>query len=169
MRHNRISGLLRRVLHAWSGDAWLTDVKPSSEEVTHATHAEEPWSSLDAKIKAEASNGTQIVANADFYTVVAPDQDNDIAVAFQFQNNTGRTLTLNDGTKIANGEYVYYSVKLNKKDDKDVFAAATTTILNARITDWGNGTPTPPTTTDVVIGVEFDVNWTAGLSYDLDI
>ena len=154
---------------AWSGDAWLTDVKPSSEEVTHATHAEEPWSSLDAKIKAEANSGTQIVANADFYTVVAPDQDNDIAVAFQFQNNTGRTLTLNDGTKIADGDYVYYSVKLNKKDGKDVFAAATTTILNARITDWGNGTPTPPTTTDVVIGVEFDVNWTAGLSYDLDI
>ena len=90
-------------------------------------------------------------------------------VSFQFQNNTGRTLTLDDGNTVASGAYAYYSVKLNKKESKDIFAAATTTVLNARITDWGKGSVVPPTTTDVVIGVEFDVEWAAGLSYDFEI
>lgn len=153
----------------WSGEAWLTDVSPSSGSVTGATHAEGEWSSLAEKIKAVENGATQKVDNADFYTVVAPDKASKIAVSFQFQNNTGYALNLKNGKKVANGDYVYYSVELNQKENKDVFAAATTTILNARITDWGNGTPTPPTSTDLIIGVEFDVNWIAGLSYDFEI
>lgn len=154
---------------AWSGDAWLTDVAPSSATVTRATFADGAWADVTGKIAAVETDGTQVVAGADFYTVVAPDADELITVSFQFQNNTGRTLTLNSGVQVADGAYAYYSVKLNEKDGKDVFSAATTTILNARITDWGNGTPTPPLTADVVIGVEFDVNWAAGLSYEFDI
>ena len=68
--------------------------------------------------------------------MVAPDKASKIAVSFQFQNNTGYALNLKNGKKVANGDYVYYSVELNQKENKDVFAAATTTILNARITDW---------------------------------
>ncbi len=154
---------------AWTGNAWLTDVAPSSATVTHATFADGAWADVTGKIAAVEDGETQKVDGADFYTVVAPDADDNITVSFQFQNNTGRTLTLNSGAQVADGAYAYYSVKLNKKESKDVFAAFTTTILNARITDWGNGTPTPPLTTDVVIGVEFDVNWAAGLSYEFDI
>ena len=155
---------------AWSGDAWLADVAPASASVTRATLANGAWNEVTGKINAVEDNGTTVkVDGADFYTVVAPDKDDDIVVSFQFQNNTERTLTLNDGTQIADGAFTYYSVKLNKKEGKDVFAAATTTVLNARITDWGNGTKTPPTTTDVVIGVEFDVNWAEGLYYEQDI
>lgn len=153
----------------WSGDAWLADAAPSSESVDRATHAEEAWENVTGKIASVADGETQKVDGADFYTVVAPDADDNIVVSFQFQNNTGRTLTLSNGTSVENEKYAYYSVKLNKKDAKNVFTAATTTILNARITDWGNGTPTPPTTTDLVIGVEFDVTWEKGLSYDFEI
>ena len=124
---------------------------------------------MPEKIKVVTNDGTYKVDGADFYTVVAPDADGEIAVSFQFQNNTGRKLTMHNGDIVENGDYAYYSVKLNKKNDQNVFTAATTTILNARITDWGNGTKIPPTTTDLVIGVEFEVNWAEGLSYDFEI
>ena len=52
----------------WSGEAWLTDVSPSSGSVTGATHAEGEWSSLAEKIKAVENGATQKVDNADFYT-----------------------------------------------------------------------------------------------------
>lgn len=153
----------------WSGDAWLADAAPSSESVDRATHADGEWETMPEKIKVVTNDGTYKVDGADFYTVVAPDADGEIAVSFQFQNNTGRKLTMHNGDIVENGDYAYYSVKLNKKNDQNVFTAATTTILNARITDWGNGTKIPPTTTDLVIGVEFEVNWAEGLSYDFEI
>ena len=152
----------------WSNPTWLLDTPHTATTATRNTDA---WEDNAAKIKTETvETGTGVkVDNADFYTVVAPDDADGIVVSFQFQNNTGRVLTLDDGNTVANGAYAYYSVKLNQKDSKDIFAAATTTVLNARITDWGKGTVVPPTTTDVVIGVEFDVAWAAGLSYDFEI
>ena len=152
----------------WSNPTWLLDTPHTATTATRNTDA---WENNAAKIKTETvETGTGVkVDNADFYTVVAPDNADGIVVSFQFQNNTGRVLTLDDGKTVANGAYAYYSVKLNKKESKDIFAAATTTVLNARITDWSKGTVVPPTTTDVVIGVEFDVAWAAGLSYDFEI
>ena len=152
----------------WSNPTWLLDTPHIATTATRNTDA---WADNAAKIKTETvETGTGVkVDNADFYTVVAPDDADGIVVSFQFQNNTGRLLTLDDGSTVADGAYTYYSVKLNQKDSKDIFAAATTTVLNARITDWSKGTVVPPTTTDVVIGVEFDVDWAAGLSYDFEI
>lgn len=152
----------------WSNPTWLLDTPIAA--VTKATRNQDAWEANTAKIKTETVDGTGVkVDNADFYTVVAPDDADGIVVSFQFQNNTGRTLTLDNGNTVSNGAYAYYSVKLNQKESKNIFAAATTTVLNARITDWGKGTVVPPTTTDVVIGVEFDVAWAAGLSYDFEI
>lgn len=152
----------------WSKPTWLLDTPVDGVEI--ATRNDEAWEGNVSKIKTEEVEGTGVkVYGADFYTVVAPDGADGIVVSFQFQNNTGRTLTLDDGNTVASGAYAYYSVKLNKKESKDIFAAATTTVLNARITDWGKGSVVPPTTTDVVIGVEFDVEWAAGLSYDFEI
>lgn len=152
----------------WSSPTWLLDTPHTA---TKATRNMDAWADNAAKIKTETvTTGTGVkVDNADFYTVVAPDDADGIVVSFQFQNNTGRVLTLDDGGTVDNGAYAYYSVKLNQKEGKNIFAVATTTVLNARITDWGKGTVVPPTTTDVVIGVEFDVAWAAGLSYDFEI
>ena len=152
----------------WSNPTWLLDTPIAA--VTKATRNQDAWEANTAKIKTETVDGTGVkVDNADFYTVVAPDDADGIVVSSQFQNNTGRTLTLDNGNTVSNGAYAYYSVKLNQKESKNIVAAATTTVLTARITDWGKGTVVPPTTTDVVIGVEFDVAWAAGLSYDFEI
>lgn len=109
------------------------------------------------------------VTGANFYTVVAPENEANIVVSFRFQNNTGRTLTLQTGESVADKGFVYYSVKLAKDNTRQIFEAAYTTLLNANITDWGKGTITPPEKTDVFIGVEFETEWSKGIAYDLDI
>ena len=113
------------------------------------------------------------VIGANFYTVVAPENEENIVVSFRFQNNTGRTLTLQTKETVANKGFVYYSVKLAKdykgNTERQIFEAAYTTLLNANITDWGKGTITPPEKTDVFIGVEFETEWSKGIAYDLDI
>lgn len=109
------------------------------------------------------------VIGANFYTVVAPENEANIVVSFRFQNNTGRTLTLQTGESVADKGFVYYSVKLAKDNTRQIFEAAYTTLLNANITDWGKGTITPPEKTDVFIGVEFETEWSKGIAYDLDI
>lgn len=108
------------------------------------------------------------VKSANTYTIVAR-EDKDVLVTFQVQNTTGYTLNLTDGNKVNDGGYVYYTVKLTKPSDKNVFDWATTTLLNANITNWGNGTTTPPEKTDVFIGIGFDMSWKAGLIYNQDI
>lgn len=113
------------------------------------------------------------VVDANFYTVVTPENEANIVVSFRFQNNTGRTLTLQTGETVADKGFVYYSVKLakdyNGNTERQIFEAAYTTLLNANITDWSKGTITPPEKTDVFIGVEFETEWSKGLAYDLDI
>lgn len=109
------------------------------------------------------------VIGANFYTVVAPENEANIVVSFRFQNNTRRTLTLQTGESVADKGFVYYSVKLAKDNTRQIFEAAYTTLLNANITDWGKGTITPPEKTDVFIGVEFETEWSKGIAYDLDI
>lgn len=113
------------------------------------------------------------VIGANFYTVVAPENEENIVVSFRFQNNTGRTLTLQTKETVADKGFVYYSVKLAKdykgNTERQIFEAAYTTLLNANITDWGKGTITPPEKTDVFIGVEFETEWSKGIAYDLDI
>lgn len=109
------------------------------------------------------------VIGANFYTVVAPENEANIVVSFRFQNNTGRTLTLQTEESVADKGFVYYSVKLAKDNTRQIFEAAYTTLLNANITDWGKGTITPPEKTDVFIGVEFETEWSKGIAYDLDI
>lgn len=109
------------------------------------------------------------VIGANFYTVVAPENEANIVVSFRFQNSTGRTLTLQTGESVADKGFVYYSVKLAKDNTRQIFEAAYTTLLNANITDWGKGTITPPEKTDVFIGVEFETEWSKGIAYDLDI
>ena len=113
------------------------------------------------------------VVDANFYTVVAPENEANIVVSFRFQNNTGRTLTLQTGETVADKGFVYYSVKLakdyNGNTERQIFEAAYTTLLNANITDWSKGTITPPEKTDVFIGVEFETEWSKGRAYALDI
>lgn len=117
-----------------------------------------------------ATDGNAVVENANIYAIVTPEENEGIHVSFQFQNNTGKYLFLEKGGVIAPDGYVYYSTSLSKNGtDLKVFDADYTTLLNANIINWSNGTPYLPVATDVQIGVEIDVQWQKGIEYDVEI
>lgn len=109
------------------------------------------------------------IAGANIYSTVAQEDGASVVVSFQFQNNTGGILRLNDGTQAANGAYVYYSTTLQPRDGLKIFDEGYTTLLNATITDWGKGTTTLPLETDVQIGVTIDTSWAQGILFDQTI
>lgn len=129
------------------------------------------------KLTFSTNNGAS-VEGANIYAIVTPETSKEVAVSFQFQNTTGKYLFLEKGDVIAPNEYVYYSTTLTPdagvkpsgvQGDMLIFDADYTTLLNANIIDWSNGTPYLPVTTDVQIGVEIDIEWNQGLSYDVEI
>lgn len=116
------------------------------------------------------TGGNAVVENANIYAIVTPEENEGIHVSFQFQNKTGKYLFLDKGGVIAPDGYVYYSTSLSKNGTSlKVFDADYTTLLNANIINWSNGTPYLPVATDVQIGVEIDVQWQQGISYDVEI
>lgn len=109
------------------------------------------------------------VSGANIYTVVAPEDAQTVTINFQFQNNTGKVLHLNNGTTVANSGYFYLPAILDKPADGNIFAAATSTLINARVKDWGKGVTTPAETVDVEIGIAIDTDWAKGVAYDEEI
>lgn len=131
----------------------------------------------NAKLSFSTDNGAA-VKDANIYAIVMPETSKEVAVTFQFQNTTSKYLFLKGGQVIAPNGYVYYSTTLTPEagvkpsgvqGDMLIFAADYTTLLNANIINWSNGTPYLPVTTDVQIGVEIDIEWNQGLSYDVEI
>lgn len=114
-------------------------------------------------------DGQNKVANANIYTVVAPEDAENITINFQFQNNTGYTLHLKNGEKVADGGYFYLPAVLDKEGDQNIFAAATSTLINARVKDWGKGVTKPAETVDLEIGVVVDTQWKKGIAFDEEI
>lgn len=114
-------------------------------------------------------DGSNKVSDANIYTVVAPEDAQTVTINFQFQNNTGKVLHLNNGTTVADGGYFYLPAILDKPADGNIFAAATSTLINARVKDWGKGVTTPAETVDVEIGIEIDTDWAKGFAYDEEI
>ena len=114
-------------------------------------------------------DGQNKVANANIYTVVAPEDAENITINFQFQNNTGYTLHLKNGDKVADKGYFYLPAVLDKGEDQNIFAAATSTLINARVKDWGKGVTEPAETVDLEIGVVVDTQWKKGIAFDEEI
>lgn len=112
---------------------------------------------------------TNKVKNANIYAVVAPEDEQRIAVNFQFKNTTGYHLHLNNGKVVAPNGYFYLAATLNKQSTKNIFAAATSTLINANVLDWGKGTTTPSETVDVEIGIEIDTQWKEGIAFEENI
>lgn len=109
------------------------------------------------------------VAGANVYCVVAP-EDKDLVIAnIRFQNKSGKTLVLDNGDKVLNDEYFYLYARLRKKDGNNIFSAATSTLLNATVQDWGRATKEIVESTDVAIGLVIDTAWAKGISYDENI
>lgn len=109
------------------------------------------------------------MTGANIYSVVAPETEK-ITVVYQFLNETGYTLQLNNGDLCNDGQYAYYMTELSANETKGyVFAAGATTLLNATVVDWGKGTLDMPENTEVQIGVEIDVDWAEGVVYNQNI
>lgn len=109
------------------------------------------------------------VADANVYCVVAPEDKDNIKVNIRFQNKSGKTLVLNSGEEVAPDGYVYLWATLRSTVDNDIFAAATSTLLNATVQDWGRATTSIVETTDVAIGVEIETAWAKGILFDENI
>lgn len=118
------------------------------------------------KIKFDGANK---VANANVYCVVAPENGQSIIVNFVFKNVSEKVLKLNNGGEVGNGEYFYLYATLRPDADNDIFSAATSTLLNATVQDWGRGTTTIVETTDVAIGLVIDTAWAKGIAFDENI
>lgn len=118
------------------------------------------------KIKFDGENK---VANANVYCVVAPEDGQSIIVNFVFKNVSNKVLKLNNGGEVGNGEYFYLYATLRPEADKDIFAAATSTLLNATVQDWGRATTSIVETTDVEIGLVIETEWAQGISFDENI
>lgn len=152
-----------------SFDATFT---PSTDEVKVYAAAATTVLSAD-----KVSNADGKVSDANIYSVVAPEDAQSITVNFQFLNNTGYSLRMNDETPdndddnpvIATGEYFYLATSLTKEPDQNIFDAFTSTVLNATVTDWGKASETPVETTDVELGITVDMDWETGIVYDVEL
>lgn len=131
-------------------------------------------------------NGDTKLSHADrsagnVYCVVAPSE-------------AGKTVTLNIEFTVKDGVYFvaqsgqkfgtvdvdpeakktfYLPVVLDKSQatsgSGEIFAADYATLLNATVKNWGLASEAPVESSDVTIGVEFDVTWGEGLVFDIDI
>lgn len=110
--------------------------------------------------------------NGNIYCVVAPTSADRVSLNIEFEVATGYSLTLVNGEEVAAGERFYLPVVLNKAlatGTGSVFEADKATFLNATVKNWGLASETPVQTTDVTVGVEFDVTWGAGLVFNVEI
>lgn len=129
---------------------------------------------------AVATIGTEKVANAardkgNIYSVVAPTTAGTVTLNVEFTVANGVWFKLASGKIVGNGAKLYLPVVLNKDlatstgSATNIFEADKATFLNAKVMNWGLASETPVETTDVTIGVEFDVDWAEGLSFDVEI
>lgn len=129
------------------------------------------------------STGT-IDNKGNIYSVVAPTTETSIVVNFQFRNNTSRYFVLNSedseisstgkyslANVVAPGDYFYLATTLNRDNngDRDIFAAFTSTLLNATVNDWGKASQSPVQTVDVELGITVETDWAEGIVYDVEL
>lgn len=127
-----------------------------------------------AKVEAtKVSDGSR--TTGDIYSVVAPTTAGTVTLNIEFTVAKNVWFKLASGKVVGNGAKLYLPVVLNKDlatskgSATNIFEADKATFLNAKVMNWGLASETPVETTDVTIGVEFDVDWAAGLSFDVEI
>ena len=128
--------------------------------------------------------GGAISNTGNIYSVVAPTTETSIVVNFQFRNNTSRYFVLNSedsevsstgkyglANVVAPGDYFYLATTLNRDNNgnRDIFAAFTSTLLNATVNDWGKASQSPVQTVDVELGITVETDWAEGIVYDVEL
>lgn len=128
----------------------------------------------DAKVEAtKVTNDSR--ATGDIYSVVAPTTAGTVTLNIEFTVAEGVWFKLASGKAVGNGAKLYLPVVLNKDlatstgSATNIFEADKATFLNAKVMQWGLASETPVETTDVTIGVVFDVEWGEGLTFNVEI
>lgn len=151
------------------------DFTPSGTVNVYETAAAGTIATDDSKKVSNSARG-----NGNIYCVVAPTtaETETVTLNIEFTVASGVYFKLADGkTIVGNGQKLYLPVVLNKElaskpaaeGATEIFQADRATFLNAKVMQWGLASETPVETTDVTIGVEFDVTWGEGLSFDVEI
>lgn len=149
------------------------DFKPSGTVNVYETAAVSTIATDDSKKVSNTARG-----NGNIYSVVAPTTAGTVTLNIEFTVASDVYFKLADGqTIVGNGQKLYLPVVLNKElaskpvaeGATEIFQADKATFLNAKVMNWGLASETPVETTDVTIGVEFDVAWGEGLSFDVEI
>lgn len=120
-------------------------------------------------------------SKGNIYCVVAPSEaGKTVTLNIEFTVKEGVYFEAQNGKKFgtvdADGSakrIFYLPVVLDKSQSTsgtgEIFAADYATLLNATVKNWGLASENPVESSDVTIGVEFDVEWEQGLVFDLDI
>ena len=147
------------------------DFAPSGTVNVYETAAVGTIATDDSKKVSNTARG-----NGNIYSVVAPTTAETVTLNIEFTVASDVYFKLADGqTIVGNGQKLYLPVVLNKDlatstgSATNIFEAEEATFLNAKVMQWGLASETPVETTDVTIGVEFDVEWGVGLSFDVEI
>lgn len=127
---------------------------------------------VDATTVSNTSRST-----GDIYCVVAPTDAETVTLNIEFTVAEGHYFKLANGTTATPGMKLYLPVVLDKKlaskpvaeGATEIFQADKATFLNAKVMQWGLASTTPVQTTDVTIGVVFDVEWGEGLTFNVEI
>lgn len=148
------------------------DFAPSGTVNVYETAAVGTIATDDSKKVSNTARG-----NGNIYSVVAPTAAETVTLNIEFTVASDVYFKLANGTTVGNGQKLYLPVVLDKKlatkpvaeGATGIFQADKATFLNAKVMQWGLASTTPVQTTDVTIGVEFDVEWGEGLSFDVEI
>lgn len=107
---------------------------------------------------------------ANIYTVVAPTAaGKGIGISIEFTVAADAKMVTTAGEFASNSKFYMQATLSPQPSDASVFSAATSTMLNATVTDWGKATVNPEKPTDANVGIEFDASWIQGVVYDINI
>lgn len=134
------------------------------------------------KAYAEYENGKMTFNDAatkanTFVVVTSSNKETIVNFVFKNTSNGNIQFTNNDGSNstsvIPAGGLFYIAATLkpgNHANNKSfMFAKGYTTMLNAMITNWDKATSEPQTAVDVEVGIEVDLTWKEGITFNEEI
>lgn len=123
-------------------------------------------------------NFTNAASIANTFIPVAPFDGGDVVVNVVCRNDNEKPIKFGDNrtksAEIPRGARFFLAAKLSPRaltesGESFVFKEGYTTLLNATINKWEKATTKPQTSVDVQIGIEVDLTWKEGITYNEDI
>lgn len=131
-----------------------------------------------ASTKIEFDDTYKTITGANFYVIAnatTTATEDWVKGNFVFTLPAGKYIKVGTGTAAedfigGDTETLFYiAFKMEPKERQAVFQKDHTTIINATVKKWGLASDEPVEVTDVTLGVEINMDWQEGLSYDVEI